>query len=139
MAQTTAAALKVLIESLGLGLAAYGDRPSQGTPRPYVTILEEIALVPDPMEDGGPSTAVETAQVDLWQDWRDLTPGPTEGNLKENYTLAPALKRGIHGQRLQLIGTSVVYMVLVRHSVRSVEEDGNAVHHAVTVEIHRQL
>jgi len=129
----------VLIESLGLGLAAYGDRPNKGTPRPYVTIEEEIALVPDPLEDGGPSTARETVQVDLWQDWRDLTTGATSGNLKENYTLAPALKRGIHGQRFQLIGSSVVYMVLVRHSARFVEEQENAVHHAITVEVFRQF
>lgn len=144
MAQTTAAALKVLIESLGLGLAAYGDRPTQNLPRPYVTIDEEIALAPDPLEDGSPSTAVETVQVNLWQDYRDRTVGsPTEGNLKENYTLAPALRRGLHGQRLQSIGTSpnvaVVYMALLRHSVRLVDEARNIVHHALTVDVFRQL
>ena len=140
MAQTTAAALKVLIESLGLSLAAYGDQAQQGQARPYVTIIEEVGLVPDPLEDGGPSTAVETVQVDLWQDWKDLTPNsPTYGNVKENYTLAPALKRGMHGQRLQSIGSSVVYMALVRHSARFTEEASNVVHHAITVDIHRQL
>lgn len=138
--------MKVLIESLGLGLAAYRGGPSKKdppVPRPYVTIDEEIALVPDPLEDGATGTGVETLQVNLWQDWRDLTVSATEGNLKENYALAPALKRGIHGQRLQSIGTfpnvAVVYMALVRHSIRILEEDNNVVHHALTVEVFRQL
>lgn len=144
MAQTCGGALKVLIESLGLGLTANRDRPSQGATRPYVTIEEEIALVPDPLEDGGPGTAIETVQVDLWQDYRDLVPTSiTYGNLKENYALAPALKRGLHGARLQSIGTSpndrVVYMVLVRHSVRLLEEADNAIHHAITLEVFRQI
>lgn len=140
MAQTSGGALKVLIESLGLGLTANRDRPSQGAARPYVTIEEEIALVPDPLEDGGPSTAVETVQVDLWQDFRDLvTTSPTYGNLKENYALAPSLKRGLHGARLQPLGTAIVYMALVRHTVRSLEEADNVVHHAITLEVFRQL
>lgn len=140
MAQTTSAALKALIESLGLGLSADRDRPSQGATRPYVTIEEEIALVPDPLEDGGPGTARETVQVDLWQDYRDIVPtSPTYGNLKESYTLAPALKRGLHGARFQSLGTSIVYMALVRHSVRSVDEANNIVHTAITLEVFRQL
>lgn len=149
MSATTSGALKVLIESLGLGLSAYQDRAPlrpDGTPqpRPYVVIAEESPLVPGPMEDGGPGTAVETAFADLFQDYRDMTPGsPTYGNLKENRTLAAALRRGIHGQRLQSIGTApnaaVVYMVIVTSSVRLLEEDGNAVHHSLTLDVHRQL
>jgi hypothetical protein len=140
MAQTTGAALKVLIEGLGLGLTAGRDKPTQGAVRPYVTIVEEVALIPDGLEDAAPSTAVETVQVDLWQDWRDITPGsPTYGNLKENYSLAPALRRGLHASRLQPLGSAVVYMAVVRHSVRLLEEADNVVHHAFTLDIWRQI
>lgn len=144
MAATTSGALKVLIESLGLGLSAYQDRAPQEKVRPYVEITEDNPTIPDQLEDGGPGTAVETVFVDLFQDWKDRTPtSPTYGNIIENRTLAPALKRGIHGQRLQSIGTFpnavVVYQVLLRHSVRLLEEEGNAVHHALTLEVFRQL
>jgi hypothetical protein len=144
MAQTTGGALTAFITSLGLGVAVGRDRPTQGAVRPYVTITEEISLVPDPLEDGGPSTAVEMVQVDLWQDFRDLVPGSvTYGNLKENYTLAPALKRSLHGTRLTSLGSgpsaAIVYMALVRHSTRFVEEADNVVHHAITLDVFRQL
>ena len=140
MAQTTGGALAVLIQGLGLGLAVGRDYPSQNASRPYVTITEEIALVPDPLEDAAPGTAVETVQVDLWQDYRDLKPNSaTYGNLRENYTLAPALRRGLHGVRLQSIGSAVVYMALVEHSVRLLEEAENVVHHAFTVKVFRQI
>lgn len=135
MAATTAGALKALIESLGLSLSAYRDEAPAGTARPYVTIIEEIALIADSSEDGKAGTAVETAQVDLWQNWHN----PTTGAVAESYTLAPALKRGIDGARLALIGTSVAYTALVRHSLRMVEVDENLVHHALTVEVYRQV
>jgi|SRR5215831_12090719 len=136
MPATTANALKALIESLGLGLTAYMDQPPQKTKRPYVTVEQEIAFVPDPLEDAAPTTGVETAQIDLWQNWHDQ---PGGGLVTENYTLAPALRKGVHGQRLASIGTAIVYIVLVVGSVRVVEPDDNLVHHAITVEIHREL
>ena len=144
MALTTGDALKVLIESLGLSLSAGRDHPTQRSKRPYVVITEESPLTPDPLEDGGPGTAVETVIVDLFQDYKDMTAGsPTYGKVKESYTLAAGLKRGLHGQRLQSIGTApnaaVVYMVLLRSSVRLLEEDGNAVHHSLTLDVFRQL
>jgi hypothetical protein len=136
LSATTSGALKVLIESLGLGLSAYRDEAPAGTKRPYITILEEITLVPDQLEDGGVGNAGrETVQIDLWQNWHD----PATGVVAENYGLAPALKRGIHGQRLQSIGSSIVYEALVRHSVRFLEPTENLVHHALTVEVFRQL
>lgn len=134
MAATTAGALKVLIESLGLNLAAYRDEAPAGTLRPFVTIMEEITLVPTASEDGLALTVVETAQVDLWQDWHDLTTGLRI----ESYTLAPALRRGIDGTRLALIGTALTYQALVRHVMRSVEPFENIVHHAMTIEVFRQ-
>lgn len=135
MAASTAGALKALIESLGLGISAYRDEPpSSSTTRPYVTITEELTMVADPSEDGKAGTVVETVQVDLWQDWHNLQ----NGNLAESYTLAPALRRGIDGARLALIGTAVSYIALVRHSLRQLEAEENLVHHALTVEVMRQ-
>lgn len=136
MALTSANALKALIESLELGIEAYRDDAPQGVARPYVTITEQIALVPEPMEDGGLGPVAEMCAVDLWQDWRDLA----TDTVVENYTLAPALVRGMHGQRLNTIGTKTPYVVLVvGPSPRLLERDENIVHHALTVEIYREL
>jgi hypothetical protein len=134
LSATTAGALKALIESLGLSLSAYRDEATAGTARPYVTILEELAMTADPSEDGKAGTVVEMIQIDLWQDWHNQT----TGDIAENYTLAPALRRGIDGVRLALIGTSVTYIALVRHSLRMVEPDENLIHNALTVEVYRQ-
>lgn len=139
MASTTAGALKTLIESLGLGLAAYRDEaPSLASgaaqPRPYVTIIEELTLVADPSEGGKAGTVVETVQVDLWQDWKVLGTNA----VAESYTLAPALRRGIDGARIANVGTSVPYIALVRHTLRQLEAEENLVHTALTVEVFRQ-
>jgi len=127
--------LKDLIETLGLGLSAYGDRAPQLTKRPYVVVLEELALTPDPFEDMKATTGVETCQVDLYQDWRDLT----SGKLLEDYTLAPRLRRGLHGARTPLVASLIVYVIRVMHSIRMLDEAGNEVHHALTVEVYREL
>jgi hypothetical protein len=134
MAATTAGALKALIESLGLGISAYRDEAPAGTARPYCTIIEELVMVADASEDGKAGTVAETCQVDLWQDWHDMT----TGGVKESYTLAPAVRRGIDGARIAAIGTAVPYIALVRHSLRLLEPDENLVHTALTVEVRRQ-
>jgi hypothetical protein len=134
VAATTSGALKALIEGLGLGISAYRDEPPVGTLRPYVTITEELTLVADPSEDGKAGTVVETAQVDIWQDWHNLP----AGTLAESYTLAPAIRRGIDGARMALIGTSLPYTALVRHTLRQLEAEENLVHHSLTVEVWRQ-
>lgn len=139
MALTVANGLKALVESLGLGLSAYRDQPPEGTARPYVTITEEIATAYDSAEDGKSDTVVETAQVDLWQDWHLQT----TGDVGENYTLAPALKKGLDGSRLSqvgsVLGTAVVYMVRVTGSLRLLDPVPNIIHHSITVEVHRQV
>lgn len=136
MAATTANALKSLIEGLGLGLSAYRDEAPEGTARPYVTVTEAIAVAPDPLEDAQASTVVETATVDLWQTWKDLTTGA----VTESYTHAPALYRGIHGKRLNLIGTAITYVVLVSSGpLRLLQPDDNVVHHVLTLDIHREI
>ncbi len=151
MAATTSGALKQLIEGAGLSLDVYQDRAPQTDPPvkpPYVTITEEIALVPDRLEDGGPAQTVgagseaETAQVDLWQQWKNpATSGTGAGQITEDRLLPKKLRRVLHGADLGAIGTPAqrVYACLVRNSVRLLEQDENLVHHALTLEIRRQM
>lgn len=146
MAASTAGALKAFIESLGLSLTAYRDSAPDATAPPYVTIIEDIAMTPLGMPDGGSGSADyiaagstaqgvrEMAQVDLWQSWR----GP-DGKLAEQYPLARNLFRRLHGSRLMTTGSGVppqtVYAVRVVNMLRSREQDTNLVHHALTLEI----
>lgn len=143
MAQTSGGALKTLVESIlqplmtpPATLVAYRKRAKAGVPRPYVTIQERIALTPDGLEDGGPGTVVETCQVDLFQDWKNLTTGA----IAENYALLPALERGLHGARTAAIAGSTCYRVFVTNSVDIPEpEEENLVHAALTVELWRNF
>jgi hypothetical protein len=134
LSATTAGALKALIESLGLSISAYHSQAPPGAKRPYITIDDEIALVADPLADGRADTGVETAQVDIWQDWKDAS-----GAIVEIRTLAPAVRRGVDGAQLAAIGTSHAYICIFKHSLRQVEAEENIVHHALTVEVWRQV
>ena len=134
MSASTSGALKALIEAAGLGLSAYRDRPSDEHALPYVTIHEEIVLVPDAgaNDDSSGATGKETAQVDLWQAWRD----PNTGALVESYTLPRALNAALKGAQLPT-APDLVYGVKVRSRLRLLERDDNVVHHAYTLEIVR--
>lgn len=135
MAATTSGALKALIESLGLGLAAYRDDAPEGQAKPYATIREQIAVLPD--ESGTPwdSPGVrETAQVDLWQQWRD----PATQAVTESYSLPRALMLGLHGATLNG-HPQHTYGLIARSMLRLPEEENNIVHHAITVELVRDL
>lgn len=136
MAQTTAGSLKSLIEGLGLSLTAYRKQAPAGIGRPYVTIHDRIAFVPDGSEDGGPGTVRETCQIDLWQDWKNLATGA----VAESYTLLPALERGLHGARTPQVGGRTVYRVYVSGSANVDEpEEENLIHAALTVEVLREF
>ena len=136
MAASSAGALKARIEALGLGLAAYRDRPSEDTAKPYVSIVEGIDLRPDESGDNGAgATGRELVQVDLWQQYRH----PTTNALTESYTLAADLAKGLHGVSLANVGSSRVYNCRVQGSVRLLERDTNTVHSAITVELSRVL
>jgi len=139
---STAGALKTLVESAGLGITAFRDRPvdelginADGTLKPYVTIHEELALVPDAGAEEDPDgTGKETAQLDLWQSWRV----PATGAVAESYTLPRRLHAALKGAQLPS-APDRVYSVIVRNRIRLVERDENIVHHAYTLEIVRQL
>ena len=135
MSASTSGALKALIEGAGLGISAFRDRPVDEQPLPYVTIHEEIVLVPDPGANDDPAgTGKETAQVDLWQQWRD----PTTRALTESYSLPRSLHAVLKGAALPT-APDLTYDVKVRSRLRLLERDDNVVHHAYTLEIVRQF
>src|SRR3982074_3228636 len=109
MPLTSEGVLKTLVQSLLQpivpGLIAYRKRAPAGQARPYVTIQGRISVVPGPSEDGGSGTALELAQIDLWQDWKDLVTGA----ITENYPLLAALEHGLHGARTAPIGARTAY------------------------------
>lgn len=134
MAATTSGALKAYLEAQGLGVSVYRDRAPEGTALPYITVSEAVSITVDQSGDFGATTtltAVEDAQVDVWQAERNGLTG-------ESYTLVPAVLRALHGANLTAAPTHV-YGVRVTGDVRLVEPDNNIVHEAITVEIHRVL
>lgn len=147
MAASTAGALKALIEGAGLNLSAYRDEAPQGAGLPYVVIHEAMATIPDPMEDGTVVTVKETAQVSLWQMWRD-----SQRAVKETYALAGSLTKALAGARLPA-APALVYAVQVIDVQRLLEPDVEVldrtdaktllgfglVHHVFTVHVFRQL
>lgn len=125
---------------------AYRDAPPAGKPKPYVVVHERIALVPDPLEDGGPGTAVESVQVELWQSWHYATavPGHAAGDIAEDYLLLPALEHGLHGRRTVAVGgvpgaAGTVYRVFVRNTTRLVDQVEDLIRDAITVDVWRQF
>ena len=131
MASTTGGALKAKIESLGLGLAAYRDQPPPGHALPLVVIQESIAITPDPLEDGQLTTGAEQVQVDLFE---------TLGS--EDSALARGIIAGLHGARLNSIGSAparLVYVVLVRGKNRVIDLQMTQVRHIIDLDVLREL
>ena len=137
MSISTSSALKVLIESGGLGLTADRDERSKlNTAANWVTISEAISVVPasvnTPRDPSGPRVVSELAQVDLWQKWRDPN---------KNVVESPALARSLHhlldGARLTTSPT-LTWGVYVRSARRlPPEQEANLIHTAYTVELVR--
>jgi hypothetical protein len=138
MAATTANALKALIESAGIGLRAYRDVAPEDEDLPYVTIREELVLVRDgrdgAMDRDVAHVGTETVQVDLWQRWLD----PDTYKSAESHTLVRALQHALDGVPLSDHPTHG-WLVRFVSSVRLLERDTNLVHHALTVEVVRDL
>lgn len=147
LAAGTYGALKAYVEAQGLSIAVYKDvAPAEAKDtttgllkKPYCTALEDIAITPDSVEDGGPAQGGETyvtelAQLDLWMNWREKA---TDKSL-EDRSLPRALHRKLDGCMLDL-SPSRVYSVKVQNRTRLVERDNNIVHVAYTLQIRRQL
>lgn len=135
MAATTSGAVKAVLEASGLGVAAYRNAAPDGTAMPYVTVQDEVALTPYP--DGAYDRDVqhnvrEVVQVDVWQTWRSPT-----GKVLEDYALAGAVRRALHGAALPP-APEPIYGCRVTSSVRLLEPDVNVVHHAITLTVDRR-
>jgi len=148
MAASTSGALKQFLEGQGLGISVFRDQAPDGTSKPYLTVSEAVAVVPDKLEDAAASTARERATVDIWMDWKNLgasiVNGVNPGGILESYALPGAVAKALQGSRLLTSGSgappTTVYGVLV-HNVgpRLVERDENIVHVPISVEIWRNL
>jgi len=144
MSASLGGAIKAYLESKGLNIAFYRDAAPQGTKRPYGTIVENIALVMDPLESGGPATGAtatgtETVQLDLWQTW--LKPDKT---INEDPLLPDRITNAIHGARLlstppASVSPKLVYAILQRGRVRILDRDAGIVHHAYTLAVKRVI
>lgn len=138
MAASTSGALKALIEAGGLGLSAYRDDPPERALLPHITILEDIAIVPDGVDgrydrDSGTHSVRETVQVSLWERWRDKA-----GDKGESYTLRDALVRLLDGATLPVAPTHVWGVKFVS-AQRLVEKPANLVQTAITIEVVRDI
>lgn len=111
----------------------YRDRAPKGTALPYITVSEAIAVVPDTLEDGAASTVRETASVDVWMTWKNVT----DGSMAESYSLPGAVLRALQGQPLTAAPTHVYAVVVTHMGPRLVDEEENVVHVPITVEIWR--
>jgi hypothetical protein len=106
---STAGALKAFLEAQSLGIAVYRDQAPENQALPYVIVNEAVAMTPDALEDGASGTVREEVTVDVWMAWKDVTTGLRT----ESYTLPSAVARVLQGARLNVIGTAVVYAVVV--------------------------
>ena len=128
------------VEAQGFGVSVYRDQAPPEKTLPYVTVMEDIAMVPDPTSapfdhSADPPWFRETAQVDVWQQWQQKS--GTARTLVEDTTLARKVALSLHGATLGLIGSSRVWGVQVTNMLRLLDKDENVVHHSITLEIHR--
>ncbi|MBK9181413.1 MAG: hypothetical protein IPM45_18025 [Acidimicrobiales bacterium] len=135
MATTTAGALKAAIDAALVGCPVYRDAAPEAAALPYVVVHEGISIVPALSGDHEADPVVsEQAQIDVWQRWRD----PTTNAPAENVALPRAVARAVHAARLSA-HPQHAWGSRLAGSVRFVERDTNLVHHALTVDITRDL
>lgn len=135
MAASTAGAVKALIEAAGLGLSAYRDAAPEGAALPYATIHEAITLGPEPafsQFDDPQHHVAEQVQVSLWQQSRD----PATRAKTESYTLPDAVCNALAGALLTGIPNYGGH-VRVLGRTRLLEDEGNTIHDAITIEVRR--
>jgi hypothetical protein len=142
LALTTSGAIKAFVEAQSLGISVYQDQAPESAVKPYVTVDEAVAIVPDKLEDGAASTVQEHVTVTVWMSWKTLTtPGTPRA---EDPTLAGKIAKALHGSRLLTSGTgappTTTYGVIV-HSIgpRLLERDANVVRVPIWAEVWRVL
>lgn len=144
MAMTSSGALKALIESAGLGLAAYRDAvpDARKNDLPYVTIDELVSVVPerhgDKQDPDGHHGETETVTVHLWERWRG-----DDGKAAENYSLPRELSKLLRSSPPFTYGSTAqggavrIYGVSITARARIIEEDSNIVHTTWTLALRR--
>jgi hypothetical protein len=146
---STATAVKLYVESLGLSLVAYRDgAPTNDAGQvtaayPHVVVQEGIAYDHQLHGDYGDPNAAEAVtelvQVDLYQLARKLVGASSQD--VESYTLPDALRRALHGAKLGELGSGStsrrVYGVTLRDGRRWPIAD-NVVRHTFTIAVERQ-
>lgn len=140
MSMTSAGALKALIESGGLKVAAYRDAMPQTADMPVVTIDENVATSQerhgDNADPDGHHGESELLNVHLWELWRTQ-----EGKPAERYELIRDLKRLLRTARPFSYGRDDapvrVYGLRIDGHARIVEEDENVVHHTISLTMRR--
>jgi hypothetical protein len=143
MAGSTAGALKQIIESAGLGIAAYADDPPSNAVLPYVIIQDEITVTTGDsrssgLTDSGIDVALENCQVDLYQTYID----PDTRRVAENKILANALRRALHRSQPTTASADApwrIYGVRVAFTSRARRADDNTVRTRMSVNVHRDL
>lgn len=137
---TSSGAIKQLVESGGLSIAAYRDRAPQDARLPYVTIDEEVATSHerhgDASDPNGHHGESEQLFVHLWQAWRD-----DAGKPAETYDLPRKLTQLLQTARPFTYGPSNaptrVYGLQIAARARLIEDEENVVHTALTITMRR--
>lgn len=140
MSATLSGALKALVESAGLGLPVYRDRPPAGAPLPYALVTEGIASAPEPTGDftdpAREHEVREQAQVEVVQAWK-----AGDGSRLERYGLAQAVARALHGRTPQpVLGGRCWPVSVVAGPTRQPVgpgEDDNLIREVMTVQVLR--
>lgn len=155
MALRTATALKIKIESFGLGISAHHRRPAplangDPTPLPYVTIHDRIASSSDPVSTAAnvnrPRRVVdEECQIGVWQ--HEFGPPDGEGKRPrvEDPMLPEIIAALLDGAHLPPIGATSttpgkVYKCKVLNGPFALEEpqEDNVIHDAILLLVTRR-
>lgn len=138
---------------MGLGVDITSRFSKTPVKRPYITVLDSQPSVPGPsgsrLEDGGPSTLIETVMLDVWQDFKSRA---SAGGITENMSIVPTLLQKLEGGRpvdsnghpLTLgsvpNGRGIIYRCRVRSDHKLTDPTvENIVHNAITLEVWRQF
>lgn len=140
MSLTSSGALKGIIESAGLKLAAYRDAMPQQHSMPVVTVDENVAVTQERHGDTGDPDGhhgeAELVYVHLWELWRN-----PDGRSAEQPATLRGLKRTIRTAPPFTYGPDDapvrVYGLRIDGHARIVEEEDNVVHHTITVTLRR--
>lgn len=136
MADSLGSAVKQHLEALGLGIPVFGRRAPKGTARPYITVEDQVSLVPEPafpQFDDPEGHVRELVRVGVWQDERDA-----QGQKVEDRGIADRVVLGLKGGRLDAAPFPVAGVTVIG-APRVPDPDPNIVHHAITIAVSRTL